>query len=105
MRYVGREWQYGYVTVYVSVAIYITNYQDSAAASRNCGSAADGLSACPHTAAALASSNNKEAMLLARTTRSAYRAVEHSNSGEKGSIRFDSIRQSDKFAACTLILE
>jgi len=31
--------------------------------------------------------------------------VEHSNSGEKVSIRFDSIRQSDKFAACTQIFK
>jgi len=30
--------------------------------------------------------------------------LEHSNSGEK-SFRFDSIGQSDKFAACTLIFK
>jgi len=32
-------------------------------------------------------------------------AVEHSNSGKKVSIRFDSIPQSDKFAASTLIFK
>jgi len=31
-------------------------------------------------------------------------AVEHSNSGKK-KFRFDSIRQSDEFAACTLIFK
>ena len=31
--------------------------------------------------------------------------LEHSNSGKKVSIRFDSIRQSDKFAASTLIFK
>ena len=31
--------------------------------------------------------------------------LEHSNSGKKVSIRFNSIRQSDKFAACTLIFK
>ena len=30
---------------------------------------------------------------------------EHSNSGKNVSIRLDSIRQSDKFAACTLIFK
>jgi len=32
-------------------------------------------------------------------------SLEHSDSSKKVSIRFDSIRQSDKFAACTLIFK
>jgi len=43
--------------------------------------------------------------LLCRLVISQFYILEHSNSGKKVSIRFDSIPQSDKFAACTLIFK